>query len=170
MVCIGIVVSCSCKDVVSQNHTLDLCRQLVFWRYIVRALIRNQLSWRINADVCIDHGTFLINTFFIDKTAFAGPVTSTKYIVLLVMFFSKRKFKPLAWKKICTLRNENMSKEKMSHWWITIPLKYFKTYNLTVHYITWTWRQVCLFKISRDISSCILWVLKTSVSAGWFHC
>ena len=30
MVCIGIVVSCSCKDVVSQNHTFDLCRQLVF--------------------------------------------------------------------------------------------------------------------------------------------
>ena len=29
MVCIGIVVSCSCKDVVSQNHTFDLCRQLV---------------------------------------------------------------------------------------------------------------------------------------------
>ena len=91
MVCIGIVVSCSCKDIVSQNHTFDLCRQLVFWIYSLRALNRNQLSWRVNANVCIDNGTFLINTVFIDKTAFAGPVKSTNISASCYVFLCKKK-------------------------------------------------------------------------------
>ena len=98
MVCIGIVVSCSCKDVVSQNHTFDLCRQLVFWIYSLRALIRNQLSWRVNPNVCIVHGTLLMNTFFIDKTAFAGSMKSTNISASCYVFLREKIHanKPLA--------------------------------------------------------------------------
>ena len=158
MVCTGIVVSCSCKDVVSQNHTFDLCRQLVFWIYSLRALIRNQLSWRINANVCIDHGTFLINTFFIDKTAFAGPVTSTN-ISASCYVFSPQKIQATSLKKICTLRNENMTNEKMNHWWLN------KQYNHAVNHTPV--RMPCFVRLVRCHERKIYTVVGR-LSSRWF--